>query len=70
MLHTRIIDIKIEKIKSSNAEDFIKSSKYEPFSFFSAFFLEIALNFPFFLASNMNDKFLLRISSFFEGILQ
>ena len=28
MLHTRIIDIKVEKIKSSNAEDFIKSSKY------------------------------------------
>ena len=28
MLHTRIIDIKAEKIKSSNAEDFIKSSKY------------------------------------------
>ena len=28
MLHTRIIDIKVEKIKSSNAEDFIRSSKY------------------------------------------
>ena len=28
MLHTRIIDIKVEKIKSSNAEDFIKSFKY------------------------------------------
>jgi len=28
MLHTRIIDIKVEKIKSSNAEDFITSSKY------------------------------------------
>jgi len=28
MLHTRIIDIKVKKIKSSNAEDFIRSSKY------------------------------------------
>ena len=28
MLHTRILDIKSEKIRSSNAEDFIKSSKY------------------------------------------
>ncbi|MDA8537158.1 molybdenum cofactor biosynthesis protein MoaE [Candidatus Pelagibacter bacterium] len=28
MLHTRILDIKVEKIRSSNAEDFIKSSKY------------------------------------------
>jgi molybdopterin synthase catalytic subunit len=28
MLHTKIIDIKKEKIKSSNAEDFIRSSKY------------------------------------------
>ena len=28
MLHTRIIDIKVEKIKSSSAENFIRSSKY------------------------------------------
>ena len=28
MLHTRILDIKIEKIKISKAEDFVKSSNY------------------------------------------